>query len=412
MDLDPLTISSSCARIEALYNSLICQDINALDTDNSPRQKLRRHYGTDLFKCHYYSCPFRRHGFETDKECERHMKKHSRPWKCPVKGCDFSVIGYPSPDSLEKHRQRVHRVVREEAYTQPSVLDDEALYPLLYELVNSEDFDELKSIWPTCHQKVNLLTKVELLAVAAGQGSLPMVKLFLKGNNEMEKADKTHGKLRLVIQNAIQSGNLELTGWILDKAVVWRQGRKQRYRDVVVAVLKTDSAEVFDIWQDIVAPLENSWILREEIFEKTVLNTAKKFPQQEVRMFEFWRRLVETRAVGQRTLGRALTMVAQSTCSIEQAKVLLELGAPIDYPRSEETIGKGHTALQWACNASSKDAAHFAKFLLVEGANPRRVKHGMGLGVRNIETWLGMTWLELVEWAAEERKSGGRKGKE
>lgn len=340
------------------------------------------------------------------------MRKHSRPWKCPVKACDFSVIGYPSPDGLGRHRQRVHRVVREEAYTQPSVLDDEALYPLLYELVNSEDFDELKSIWRTCQQKVNLLTKVELLAVAAGQGSLPMVELFLKGNNEMEDADRRHGTLRPVIQNAIQSGNLDLTRWILRKAVVWRQGRKRRYRDVIVAVLKTDSAEVFDIWQDIVAPLGKSWILCEEIFEKTVLNTAKKFPQQEVRMFEFWRRLVETHTVGQETLGRALTMVAQSTYSMEQAKVLLELGAPIDYPRSEKTMGRGYTALQWACNASSKDAAHFAKFLLVEGAFWRHVKPGRGAGVRNIETWLGMTWFELVKWAAEERKHGGRKVEE
>ena len=340
-----------------------------------------------------------------------HMKKHSRPWKCPVKACDFSVIGYPSPDGLEKHRQRVHRVVREEAYTQPLVLDDEALYPLLYELVNSEDFDELKSIWPACHQKVNPLTKVELLTVAAGQGSLPMVKLFLEGNSEMVEGDGMDGKLRPVIQNAIQSGNLELIRWILHKTAAWRRRRKLKYRDVIVAVLKSDSAEVFDIWQDIVTLFENSQTILQEMFEKTVLNTAKKFPQQEARMLQFWRRLFETSPLNRKELGRALTLVAQSTCSIEQAKALLELGAPIDYPISEN-INRGYTALQWACNASSKDAAHFAKFLLVEGARPRYVTLGREGEVRNIETWLGMTWSELIEWAAEERKREQRKGEE
>ncbi|MBE3046122.1 hypothetical protein IMZ48_27010 [Candidatus Bathyarchaeota archaeon] len=370
-------------------------------TDDSPHQKLQRHYGMDPFKCHYYACSFRRHGFDTYKECDVHMKKHRRPWKCPVKAYDFSVIGYPSPDSLERHRLRVHRVVRDEAYTQPRALDDEALYPLLYELVNSGDFDELNCIWPACQQKINLFTKVELLTVAAGQGSLPMVRLFLKGNNELKEDERKRGTLRPVIHNAIQSGNLELTRWILHTDASWRGDRRERYRDVVVSVLKSDSAEVFDIWQNIVLHMPKSYGFCEEIFEKTVLNTAKKFPQQEARMLEFWRRLVEVNVVGWRTIGRALGMVARTTYSIEQARVLLELGAPIDHPRP---FSRGYTALQWACNASSKDAAHFVKFLLFEGADPEHVKLERGQRIRNIETWLGMTWSELVKWAAKEGK--------
>ena len=407
MNLDPLTITSSTARTEKLYDNFVLRKIIMSQDGDDPREKLERQYGTDLFKCHYYSCPFRRHGFKGYKECENHMKKHSRPWKCPVQACDFSVIGYPSPDSLERHRMRVHRVVREEVDTQPSVLEDEALYPLLYELVSSGDVDELKPVWSACHQKVNFFTKLELLTVAAGQGSLPLVKLFLERDEEPKWLEKEKGTLRPVIHNAIQSGNLELTQWILEKATEWRDKPDGRYRDVVVEVLRSDSAEVFDIWQNIYTSVRNPYHLRNEIFDKTVLRTATKFPQQDMRMLELWRRLNEINSVTSKTLGRALTKVAQSTLSIEHARVRLRLGAPRDYPRPPERLqGKGYTALQWACNASSKEAAYFAKFLLVEGADPRYVRVKRGTGVRNIETWLGMTWSELVEWAAKERARG------
>lgn len=97
----------------------------------------------------------------------------------------------------------------------------------------------------------------------------------------------------------------------------------------------------------------------------------------------------------------ALGMVARTTYPIEQARVLLELGASIDHPRP---FSKGYTALQWACNASSKDAAHLVKFLLFEGADPEHVRLKRGQEVRFIETWLGMTWSELVKWAAKEGK--------
>jgi len=337
------------------------------------------------------------------------MKDHSRPWKCSVKSCDFAIIGFPSLGSLDQHRLRLHRVVRESTYTQPSVSDDEALYPLLYELVSSGDIDELEAIWPTCSQKVNQFTEAELITMAAGQGSLPIIQLFLEWDDEKQEPRNTQVKFGGVVHDAIQSGNHHLIRWILDKSTTWGCEGAGRYRDAVVAILKSNSAEVFDIWLDTVKTIEEyNAFLASELFERTVLNTAKKFPDQERRMVESWQLLVETDRVREPDLGRALTMVAQTTYSIEQAKVLLELGAPVDYPRSEGS--KGYTALHWASKKNSHEAARFMKFLLLEGANPT-TKLGSSRpekeeGARKIATWLDMTWDELVEWTRKERRSG------
>ncbi|KAL2132802.1 hypothetical protein VTI74DRAFT_3371 [Chaetomium olivicolor] len=336
----------------------------------------------------------------------KHMENHCRPWKCSVSGCDFAVIGFLTANGLEQHRRRVHLVVRESDYTQPSALDDEALHTLLYEQIESEHIDELEAIWPTCSEKMNDFTKAELIMLAAGQGSLPMVQLFLEWDKQKQEPRNTAVKFGSVINHAIQSGNLELSRWILDKATAWGGRRSGRYRDAVVAVLKSDSAEIFEIWENTITSIApKSTHIAQELLEKTVLNTAKRFPDQELRMFETWRRLVDTGKVQPCDLGRWLTNVAQTTCSIEQAKLLLDLGAPIDYPQSERS--RGYTALHWASKKTSEDAAHFMKFLLLKGAcpilgfgNSRPAKEE---GARRIETWLKMTWDELVEWAEQER---------
>ncbi|KAK1765267.1 hypothetical protein QBC33DRAFT_496016, partial [Phialemonium atrogriseum] len=410
--LDPLTVSDSCARVEAHYNSLLCHEIKNQPTHKKDCvcAKLQRHYGKYLFKCHFFSCPFRRDGFETDTECGNHMTNHSRPWKCSVKSCDFSIIGFPSCASLEQHRQRLHRVVRESAFIQPSESDDEALYTLIYGLLSDGDIDELEAIWPACRQKVNQFTEAELIKMAAGQGSLQITQLFLEWDDQKQEPRNAEVKFGVVIHDAVQSGNLELTRWILEKGTAWGCKRSGRYRDVVVAVLKSDSGEVFDIWENIVKSTENyNAHLAQELFEKTVLNTAKRFPEQEMRMVESWRLLSGMGRVKPPDLGRALTMVAQTTCSVEQAKVLLELGAPIDYPQSENS--RGYTALHWASKKTSEEAAHLMKFLLFEGAKAN-TRFGSARpekeeGARKIETWLGLTWDKLAESAGRGR---GRQG--
>ncbi len=337
-----------------------------------------------------------------------HMKNHCRPWKCSVAGCDFTVIGFETYAGLEQHRWRLHRVVRENAVSQPSMMDDEALYPLLYELVESGDVDELEAVWTTCRPMVNEATTAELVSMAAGEGSLPIVQLLLEWDNEKQEPRNGTIKFGGVIHDALQSGNPELARWILEKATAWGCERAGRYRDAVVAVLKSDSADIFELWQEIVtSAAHNSSYIMQELLEKTVLSTAKRFPDQEMLTFGIWTKLSSMGRLRPSDLGRALTNVAQTTCSIEQARVLLALGAPIDHPR-EPDGGRGYTALLWASKKTSEEAAHFMKFLLLEGADPHiwfgQATPSKEEGARRIETWLNMTWDQLVVWAGRQRE--------
>ena len=178
---------------------------------------------------------------------------------------------------------------------------------------------------------------------------------------------------------------------------------------MVVAVLKSDSAEVFDIWLRSIQSTERySSILAQELFEKSVLNTAKKFPDQEIRLVESWQQLLRSGKVRLADLGRALTIVAQTTCSIEHARVLIDLEAPVNYPHKGTGKGKGFTALHWATKKTSEEAAHFMKFLLLEGADADLLPDKTEEGARRIETWLGMSWDDLLRWVLKERRTRGR----
>ncbi|KAK0617622.1 hypothetical protein B0T14DRAFT_569112 [Immersiella caudata] len=415
-NLDPLTVSRSCARIETAYHDLLRHGSDSEHQQDCVCPKLRRHYGSRLHKCHYFACGFRRYGFGDAADCAKHMANHCRPWKCPDRSCDFAVIGFQSRPDLEHHRRRIHRVARAANSIEPSNLEDEALYPMLYELVETADIGELEANWPSCRGKVNDRTAADLIQMAAEKGSLPIVQLLLEWDDERQEPSNDKVKLDLVVSDAAQSGNLELAAWALDKATAWSQAdpETRRYRSIVVAVLKSDSAEVFQAWHEVITSDKHSQgnvsLIASELFEKTVLNTAKRFPNQQMRLFATWRQLVglDPGSAWTDALGRALTWVAQSTCCIEQARVLLDLGAPIDFPQSGKR--QGYTALHWASKKTSQEAAEFMRFLILEGAETD-VLHGNiapadGEGARNIHTWLDTTWTQLVEMGKV------RKGKE
>lgn len=415
VQLDPLIVSESCTRIEALYHRLLCgkDDPKHGDPQHCVCPQLHRHYGDELYRCHYFSCPLRRNGFSTAGECATHMENHCRPWKCPVGSCDFAVIGFLTPDGLERHRQRLHKVVRDSALNEASLLEDDALYPLLYGLVDAGDISELEAIWPACRAKVNRKTEAELATMAAAHGSLPMVQLLWEWDDENEVPRNPEVKFGAIVHDALQSGNPALSRWILEKTTryCWLHGPP--YRDVVVAVLKSDSADAFATWNDTLAhckaPDRPHAELVKELFEKSVLNTAKRFPDQEHRLFGVWRSLGAGESE-KKHMGKALLNVAQTTCSIEQARVLLELGAHINYPCG---TGTGYTALHWACKKNTEEAAHFVRFLLLEGANPHigygHIRPEDEVGAKRIEAWLSMDWRQLIKWAKKERSIRDKK---
>ena len=411
--LDPLTVSASATRVQGLYDDLLChgeKDKPFKHKDDCVCDDLRRHYGKYIYKCHFFSCLVQRSGFETDDQCKDHIVSHSRPWKCTVRSCDWSEIGFTTRGQMNDHVEKFHKVMREGIYTQPSVMEDEALYPLLYDLVASEGFDELFAIWPSCRQKVNQFTEADLVVMAAGQGSLLMVELLLNWDEEGKKPWNDTVRFGALVHDAIQSGKSDVIRWILDKATSWGGIKGRKYRDIIIAVIKSESPEAFDIWHDIITSTTSyNNNINQELFEKTVLTTLHKYPDQEIRMFDTWRVLDKRSLLSPPSLGRALTMVAQTTLSIEQARALLQCRALIDYPRSNR--GSGYTALHWACKKSSLEAALFIKYLLLKGANAFtsfRKPVWEEEGALKIKTWLNVDWSELVKWTRYQRRLSGK----
>ncbi|KAK4206730.1 hypothetical protein QBC37DRAFT_434516 [Rhypophila decipiens] len=224
------------------------------------------------------------------------MENHCRPWKCPVASCDFAMIGFLNQGGLERHKERLHKVVRADsaALNEASHLEDEALYLLLYGLVDAGDVDELEAIWPVCRSKVNDKTVAELVTMAAAQGSLSMVRLLWEWDDKTGKPRNNEVKVDALVHDALQSGDQVLSRCVLEKATHPHWRIKTPYRDTVVAVLKSDSADTFAIWKETLADHKGpaprvSRSLVTELFEKPVLTTARRFPDQEQRLFDIWR---------------------------------------------------------------------------------------------------------------------------
>lgn len=78
----------------------------------------------------------------------------------------------------------------------------------------------------------------------------------------------------------------------------------------------------------------------------------------------------------------------------------------------------GKTPLMLAAAKMTREGAEMMKLLLLAGADPNALYQrkkdsepttaGMERGAQNVSKWLGMTWDELVEWAADQRSRSTR----
>ncbi len=160
------------------------------------------------------------------------------------------------------------------------------------------------------------------------------------------------------------------------------------------------------MWEDHLENL-NEDSLWYGVFNRRVLLAAKKHPAMEKKLMRTWRMLVERKQLSRWNVCTGFASVAGSSYSIPQAKVLLELGADVNHPR-EPWQKKGMTPLHTTLHKSSAEEAEFARFLLMNGANPM---YGYGKrkideepGARGISKWLGISWEDLVESTREFRR--------
>ena len=69
---------------------------------------LRECYGPISFKCGVVGCPRYDAGFETLDERDDHVRSHSRPFKCPQRGCFYEEVGFPNDGNLNRHISLCH----------------------------------------------------------------------------------------------------------------------------------------------------------------------------------------------------------------------------------------------------------------------------------------------------------------
>ncbi|KAJ5959494.1 uncharacterized protein N7479_006644 [Penicillium vulpinum] len=65
-------------------------------------------YGDEVYKCPRMSCEYFHRGFQSPKEREAHIQKHTRPYCCSYPGCLRTALGFLSKAELRKHVAQTH----------------------------------------------------------------------------------------------------------------------------------------------------------------------------------------------------------------------------------------------------------------------------------------------------------------
>ncbi|KAI0450908.1 hypothetical protein F5B21DRAFT_489170 [Xylaria acuta] len=74
----------------------------------SSRQGLEELYGECLFKCDRLTCAYFYEGFESKEARDNHLRRHDRPYPCPVQGCSVVSFGFSTNKDREKHIRMYH----------------------------------------------------------------------------------------------------------------------------------------------------------------------------------------------------------------------------------------------------------------------------------------------------------------
>lgn len=288
--------------------------------------------------------------------------------------------------------------------------EQDELYPLLFELVESESIKELQQIWPRCRDDLLLEVYEQILISACRKGSITMMRILLdpalasKRNPDHQRrpSDKTNhltkqDSLQRVVEAVVQSGHIELTKWILEKTIHWDKNDFLPYRKVVAAVMKSPSLEVVQLWKGTVFNAHPSMLpqICQHFIDNHVLSAARRFVFNEAELLAVVERFFNMGMINQPILNVHLRLVAQTSCSLQLAKGFISLGATIE--------GNTHmySILHLAAKKTTRNAAELMLFLLQSGADPHVVHRmrtpGMEPGARKIKKWLDKTWEQLVE---------------
>jgi Ankyrin repeat len=321
-------------------------------------------------------------------------------------------MGFQSQSQFQKHWLRCHQ----DTAPKPNQLiddpDDDEIQPLLFDLVTMGKLDEVSRLLPRFRELPREVKK-ELKKLAAFAGSLAMVQLLLETFSPANDVSYN------IIVESMKGENIEVLSWAASEFQI-EDFHSYQLEPIHGAAMSSSAAEVLELWEKNFSKL-NLW--KSPCVVHASLIRAVKSPMLEIRLSTIWKERALSGELNTGHLGIALKAVAETTCSIVLAKVLLECGADINFKRT--TMISERTPLHVAATKTTVAAAELMKFLLLSGADPnvsaevKRDKSGgnrgryqrtetrtpsMERGAQNISKWLGMTWDQLVKWAEEQRR--------
>ncbi|KAK1830451.1 hypothetical protein QBC39DRAFT_354018 [Podospora conica] len=429
INLDPLTLSRTSVLVHETVDSLLdCQEAPTCQHESCDGCRLAKIYGAKRFTCRFICCPRRRLGFETRVARQTHEKQHDRPWKCSIPTCEYAKGGFLSRRMRDDHLDRYHQTNDTELITnatQPEPEPDE-IEPLLFDLIQTDNLDAVISLLPVWKKLGHRFysAKNELLRLAVSFGSPAMIDMLLDDYYLEPGLDSS------VAAAAIDRGpdTFEQVLKRIDYGhSMTTEVGKPRCILIFQVVLQSGAERIFNTWEkfmdQIVAqhPVLKHRKLLGHFTHPSVMSTTAGFPDRAQCLLTVWKRYRVPHILGSQACGDALTRVAMTNLNIDMAMVLLHSGAMVDSRRSDVYL----TALHQAARKTTIEAAEFAKFLLLCGADPNSSAGGLAgsrqrkeeskrerkkeyirdtEGVKNISTHLGVTWDELIVQTKKQRE--------
>ncbi|KAK0630428.1 hypothetical protein B0T17DRAFT_607368 [Bombardia bombarda] len=422
VNLDPLTTSQVSISIYTNFEQILCEtEAHSVDCHCS---RLKLSYGPRMFKCPFLDCFRCRHGFPTRSARDSHIKYHDIPWICSFPGCDYERIGFLSKRMRDDHFKRFHKEQNKPTYTQPKSAnpDPDEIQPLLFDVIASNNVQELKALLPRC-KHIDWTVQVEMLKVCASSGSAEMMGIIWPISVETRNILLGMEIGFDVLESCLRSRNMEVLRWyckerqddlLVSPLAGFRnlystEGKFKRHIRLLLTILELDS-ELEDVFQECGSILARA-IHPTAMLDRGVIKAAGIWSEREKFLASLWSARNNLRAYEFQLCIKAKWVLGCTALagSIFLVKALLGYGVSADDMRPNNTYTPLRILL---LEPPSQKNANMARFLLYRGADPlgKKSKNMPEIenldGARGIREWLGLSWNELVQKVELDRKNG------
>lgn len=170
-------------------------------------------YGPLLFKCPIVQCPSFQQGFATQSARDNHYQVHEPPFKCPHKGCEYSILGFLAELTLKTHLRLCHDPISDQI-TFPKV-NPRSVEDALNHAIDKDDITAINNFATELSLIVDRNTGFLLRAIQKGSQQAAVLISTLLGT----KADLAHGdgNRRTAFFEAAQKGYAEVLNVLVSK---------------------------------------------------------------------------------------------------------------------------------------------------------------------------------------------------